>query len=86
MRAALHELLARLDPQHLEAQQSARGLSAWSQSRREAQLWQAHVAQYHQLLGDIDGEFDTLFVRAFVKAYQAQLAQISEAARSGEGA
>lgn len=79
MRAALHELLERFDPQQLEAQLAKRGLSGWSQTRREAQLWQAHVDQYHHLLGDLDGEFDTLFVRSFVKAYQAQLAQLAQA-------
>jgi type VI secretion system FHA domain protein len=79
MRAALHELLARFDPQRLEQQMAAGGGRArWGQTRREAQLWQAHVAQYQQMLGDIDGEFDTLFVRAFNKAYQAQLDRLAQ--------
>jgi FHA domain-containing protein len=81
MRGALDEVLARFDPEALEQRLAPKGL--WDNllpATRKASLWDNYVAHYQQMLSEIEGDFDTLFGRAFLKAYQAQLARL----RSGE--
>lgn len=81
MRGALDEVLARFDPEALQQRLAPKGL--WDNllpATRKASLWDNYVAHYQQMLSEIEGDFDTLFGRAFLKAYQAQLALL----RAGE--
>lgn len=72
MRAAVFELFSRLGP---EAAESAQG-PAHGMSRvpllRAAALWQRHCKQHAQLLEHLDDDFETIFGREFLRAYEAQ--------------
>lgn len=77
MRAALMDVLSRLDPASL-----VNGLgpgSAWDNllpGGREAKLWMRFGERYAEITRDIEGDFDTLFGRAFREAYETQLAEL----------
>lgn len=78
MRAALDEVLGRFDPTALEPRLSPGAL--WDKlvpSSRKAKLWEQYCEQYAELLREVEGDFDTMFSRAFLRAYRAQLAEIS---------
>jgi type VI secretion system FHA domain protein len=78
MRAALDEVLARFDPTALEPRLSPGAL--WDKlvpSSRKAKLWEQYCEQYAELLREVEGDFDTMFSRAFLRAYRAQLAELS---------
>lgn len=86
MRAALAGLLQRFDPRTLEAHLSRQsGLGSLLAGGRRAQLWEAYQGLYAQLSSEAEDDFHALFGRAFLKAYEAQLAQMRNA-ESGAGA
>jgi type VI secretion system FHA domain protein len=72
MRAAVFELFSRLGP---TAAENAEG-PARSMSRvpllRAAALWRRHCLQHAQLLEHLDDDFETIFGREFLRAYEAQ--------------
>ncbi|MBA2962087.1 MULTISPECIES: type VI secretion system-associated FHA domain protein TagH [Ramlibacter] len=72
MRAAVFELFSRLGP---EAAESAEG-PAHGASRlpllRAVALWQRHCLQHAQLLEHLDDDFEAIFGREFLRAYEAQ--------------
>ncbi|HSW17769.1 MAG TPA: type VI secretion system-associated FHA domain protein TagH [Ramlibacter sp.] len=72
MRAAVFELFSRLGPEAAEnAEGPAHGLSRM-QLLRAAALWQRHCLQHAQLLEHLDDDFETIFGREFLRAYEAQ--------------
>ena len=72
MRAAVFELFSRLGPQAAEnAEGPAHGLSRVSMLRAAA-LWQRHCTQHAQLLENLDDDFEAIFGREFLRAYEAQ--------------
>jgi predicted component of type VI protein secretion system len=72
MRAAVFELFSRLGPEATEnAQGPAHGISRLPLLRAAA-LWQRHRMQHTQLLEHLDGDFETIFGREFLRAYEAQ--------------
>ncbi len=78
MRAALDEVLARFDPEALAPRLAPAAL--WNKllpTARKAKLWELYSQQYADILREIEGDFDTLFNRAFLRAYQAQLAELA---------
>jgi FHA domain-containing protein len=80
MRAALDAVLSRFDPDALEQQLATS--SMWDglvPAARKARLWERYQQQYAQMLRDIDDDFESLFGRAFLTAYRAQLAEFAEA-------
>jgi type VI secretion system FHA domain protein len=80
IRAALDEVLARFDPAALEPRLADDDL--WDKlvpTNRKAKMWEQYTQQYAQILREVEGDFDTLFGRAFLRAYQAQLAELSRA-------
>jgi FHA domain-containing protein len=80
MRAALDAVLARFDPAALEQRLATKAV--WESvmpAARKARLWERYQEQYGQILRDIEGDFDSLFGRAFLDAYQAQLAEFAQA-------
>jgi type VI secretion system FHA domain protein len=84
MRAALDEVLARFDPAALEPLLVDDAI--WNKlvpANRKAKLWEQYCQQYAGILREIDDDFDTLFGRAFLRAYQAQLAEFARADRLG---
>ncbi|WP_457419475.1 type VI secretion system-associated FHA domain protein TagH [Roseateles sp. P5_E7] len=74
MRAALDGVLARFDPQTLDNTITKRGaLASLLPGSRKAQLWEQFQQLYTQLSREAADDFHTLFGRAFLKAYEAQL-------------
>ena len=72
MRAAVFELFSRLGPESVEkAEGPARGLSRLPLVRAAA-LWRRHRTQHAQLLEHLDDDFDVIFGREFLRAYEAQ--------------
>lgn len=79
MRAALDEVLARFDPQALEQRFAPKAM--WDNllpMNRKANLWEDYAAHHAEIMREIEGDFDSLFGRAFLQAYQAQLAQLAQ--------
>jgi FHA domain-containing protein len=77
MRAALDSVMARFDPVVLEQRMAPGG--AWESlipSQRKARLWAEYSQQFAQIVNEVEGDFDALLGRAFLKAYQAQLAEL----------
>lgn len=72
MRAAVFELFSRLGPEAAEnALGPAHGLSRLPLVRAAA-LWQRHRMQHAQLLEHLDDDFESIFGREFLRAYEAQ--------------
>ena len=72
MRAAVFELFSRLGPEAAESGEGpAHGLSRLPVLRAAA-LWHRHRMQHAQLLLHLDDDFETIFGREFLRAYQAQ--------------
>jgi type VI secretion system FHA domain protein len=72
MRAAVFELFSRLSPDAAEnAEGPAHGISR-VQLLRAAALWERHCLQHAQLLEHLDDDFQTIFGREFLRAYEAQ--------------
>ncbi len=73
MRAAVFELFSRLGP---EAAENGGGTGARSSCapswRRAAALWERHRLQHAHLLAHLDDDFETIFGREFLRAYEAQ--------------
>jgi len=76
MRAALEAVLARFDPDNLEARLASKGM--WNNLmpvNHRAKLWERYVEQHAEMMREIDEDFDTIFGRAFLQVYEAQLAK-----------
>ncbi|MEJ8853286.1 type VI secretion system-associated FHA domain protein TagH [Variovorax robiniae] len=73
MRAAVFELFSRMSPEAAETMEGpAHGMTRRLPSLRAAALWQRHCQQHAQLLEHLDDDFETIFGREFVRAYEAQ--------------
>lgn len=81
MKAALDGVLQRFDPVHLESQLTARasGLAGLIPGSRKARLWALFQELFGQLGREAQDNFDELFGRAFVQAYEAQLERLANA-------
>lgn len=80
MRAALEAVLERFDPVALEARLAPRGM--WEHLlpvNRRAKLWEQFSDQYAEILREVEDDFDALFGKAFLHAYEAQLAELARA-------
>jgi type VI secretion system FHA domain protein len=72
MRAAVFELFSRLGPAAAEnAAGPAQGISRVPLLRAAA-LWQRHCLQHAQLLEHLDDDFEAIFGREFLRAYEEQ--------------
>lgn len=77
MRAAVDEVLAQFDPGTLERRLARRGV--WESllpAARKAKLWESYDEQYEAIVHEIEGDFDSLFGRAFLQAYERQLMEL----------
>jgi type VI secretion system FHA domain protein len=82
MRAAVFELISRLGPSALEAGEApASGLSRLFPDAHDAALWRRHREQHAHLLAHFDDDFEAVFGREFVRAYEEQ-ARLAAAARN----
>jgi FHA domain-containing protein len=77
MRAALEAVLARFDPQALEARFASRGM--WENLvpvNHKARLWDRYAEQHAEIMREVEDDFDSLFGGAFIEAYEKQLAKL----------
>ncbi|WP_177142732.1 type VI secretion system-associated FHA domain protein TagH [Variovorax sp. YR216] len=73
MRAAVFELFSRLGPEAVEnAEGPPRDILSRLPMRRAAALWERHRLQHAHLLEHLDDDFETIFGREFLRAYEAQ--------------
>jgi len=73
MRAAVFELISRLGPNALEAGEAqAGGLNRLFPDARDAALWRKHREQHAHLLAHFDDDFEAVFGREFLRAYEEQ--------------
>lgn len=83
MRAALEGVLARFDPEQLEAQLVPRtGLAGLLPANRQARLWASFEALHTQLASEAEDAFHELFGRAFLQAYEAHIDQLRHDAKN----
>jgi type VI secretion system FHA domain protein len=74
MKAASEGVLQRFDPTQLEAKLTKRSaISNLIPSSRKARLWELFQELFAQLSSEAQDDFDELFGKAFLKAYQTQL-------------
>ncbi|MDE2368866.1 MAG: type VI secretion system-associated FHA domain protein TagH [Burkholderiales bacterium] len=77
MRAALDGVLQRFDPQQLEAKLTHRSaLASLIPATRKARLWELFTELFGQLQTEAQDDFDELFGRAFLRAYEDQLQRL----------
>ena len=74
MKAALEGVLQRFDPQQLEAKLTRKSaINSLIPATRKARLWELFQELYGQISSEAQDDFDELFGRAFLRAYEAQL-------------
>ena len=74
MKAALDGVLQRFDPQQLEAKLTTRSaIASILPATRKARLWESFQQLFSQLSSEAQDDFDELFGKAFLRAYEAQL-------------
>lgn len=77
MRAALAHVIARFEPDELEKKISARSaLDALFSANRKAKLWDQFVALYGGIASEAEDDFHNLFGKAFLEAYEEQMARL----------
>jgi type VI secretion system FHA domain protein len=78
IRAALEGVLARFDPAELEGKLAGAGaLAKLIPATRKARLWELFQELFSQLSTEAQDDFDELFGKAFLRAYEEQLARLS---------
>ncbi len=81
MRAALAGVLARFDPATLEARLTEKTmLDSLLPMNRRAKLWDLFSERYKEISGEAEEDFHTLFGKAFLKAYEEQVARLEAGA------
>jgi len=77
MRAALAHVIARFEPAELEKKISAKSaLDALFSANRKAKLWDQFVALYGGIASEAEDDFHSLFGKAFLEAYEEQMARL----------
>jgi len=79
MKAALAGVLLRFDPGVLEGKLTrSSSLSDLIPAARKAKLWNLFETLYKQLAAEAEDDFNTLFGKAFVKAYEGYVQQLEK--------
>lgn len=73
MRAAVHALIARLDPAALRQAAEAAGGLTLVPAQRKARAWDAYEALYATTARALQDDFDAVFGMAFARAYEQAL-------------
>lgn len=77
LRAALAHVIARFEPAELEKKISARtALDALFSANRKAKLWDQFVSLYGGIASEAEDDFHSLFGKAFLQAYEEQMARL----------
>jgi len=76
-RAAMYALAGRLAPERIvELAGGPRGFSGLLPSAHKARLWERYVEAHSALLGEAREEFEAVFQRAFVSAYEGEVQRL----------
>jgi type VI secretion system FHA domain protein len=79
MKAALDGVLQRFDPQQLEAKLTTRSaINSLIPATRKARLWESFQQLFSQLSSEAQDDFDELFGKAFLRAYEDQLDRLHD--------
>ena len=82
-RAALQGMLRRFEPARLEAQLAEGGvLDKLMPGNRRARLWELYLQHFGRISESAREDFDELFGKAFVKAYEEQADRVAAARRN----
>jgi FHA domain-containing protein len=82
-RAALQGMLRRFEPERLEAQLAEGGvLDKLMPGNRRARLWELYLQHFGRISESAREDFDELFGKAFVKAYEQQADRVAAARRN----
>jgi type VI secretion system FHA domain protein len=82
MRSALAGVLARFEPGRLEARVAAHSLLDRLQpSGRKARLWDLYEQHYAELAREASDDFNALFGKAFLVAYEQQIGRLQASDR-----
>jgi FHA domain-containing protein len=82
-RAALQGMLRRFEPAQLEAQLAEGGvLDKLMPGNRRARLWELYLQHFGRISESAREDFDELFGKAFVKAYEEQVDRVAAARRN----
>lgn len=77
MRAALAHVIERFGPEELEKKIAAKSaLDSLFAANRKAKLWDQFVALYGGIASEAEDDFHTLFGKAFLQAYEEQMARL----------
>ena len=86
MRAALTGVLARFDPGTLERRLTEKSvIDSVLPMNRKAKLWDLFEQLHSDLQREAEDDFDALFGREFLRAYEAQLAKLEQAGKDRAG-
>src|SRR5262245_4903441 len=86
MRAALTGVLARFDPETLERRLTEKSvIDSVLPMNRKAKLWDLFEQLHSDLQREAEDDFDALFGREFLRAYEAQLAKLEQAGKDRSG-
>src|SRR5215831_2654089 len=86
MRAALTGVLARFDPGTLERRLTEKSvIDSVLPMNRKAKLWDLFEQLHSDLQREAEDDFDALFGREFLRAYEAQLAKLAQAGKDRTG-
>ena len=77
MQAAIRTLLDGLDPARLRAAAESGGGLSLLPAQRKARAWDAYEALHARTMGALSDDFDSVFGKAFARAYERALADIS---------
>jgi type VI secretion system FHA domain protein len=79
MHSALEEVLQRFDPAQLERTLGKRSsLDSLLPGSRKARLWELFEELFTQLQSEAQDNFDELFGKAFLRAYEAHIAHLRD--------
>lgn len=79
MRAALEGVLGRFEPDALEAKLSSKSLlDAVLPMQRKARLWELYLQHFEGIRAEAQDDFQALFGKAFLAAYEQQLDRLHE--------
>jgi type VI secretion system FHA domain protein len=82
-RAALADVLRRFDPATLEERLASKSmLDTVLPAHRKAKLWGLFAERFTQISAEAEDDFQRLFGKEFLRAYEAQVAKMSSPPRS----